>query len=145
MPITRQGTSNNMIPEAVRAMIDQEKVDKYIGRLPDNIHGNVVSTRPKTFDEAIELANDLMDQKLYTYAKRQTESKRKFNNKNQAQQIPKRQNVAQDYAIETGERKEYARTLPLCNKCIGARGMVYALGGEETNQDLDDIEDDINA
>nr|GEW42692.1 hypothetical protein [Tanacetum cinerariifolium] len=27
----------------------------------------------------------------------------------------------------------------------GARGMVYSLGGEETNQDLDDIEDDINA
>nr|GFA66224.1 hypothetical protein [Tanacetum cinerariifolium] len=27
----------------------------------------------------------------------------------------------------------------------GTRGMVYVLGGEETNQDLDDIEDGINA
>nr|GEX44509.1 hypothetical protein [Tanacetum cinerariifolium] len=26
-----------------------------------------------------------------------------------------------------------------------AREMVYALGGGETNQDLDDMEDDINA
>ncbi|GKB29799.1 hypothetical protein Tco_0869200 [Tanacetum coccineum] len=26
-----------------------------------------------------------------------------------------------------------------------ARGMVYALGGGETNQDFDDMEDDINA
>nr|GEX20468.1 hypothetical protein [Tanacetum cinerariifolium] len=162
---------------------EKEKVDKYIGGLHDNIHGNVMSVRPKTLDEAIELASDLMDHKLRTYAKRQTESKRKFDNNNQVQQIPKRQNVAQAYAIGTGERKEYAGTLPLCNKCkfhhngpyttkcanckkghyksdcpklknqkhgnqaegTGARGMVYALGGEETNQDLDDIEDDINA
>ncbi|GJV78017.1 putative reverse transcriptase domain-containing protein [Tanacetum coccineum] len=40
------------------------KVDKYIIGLPDNIYGNVKSARPKTLDETIELANDLMDQKL---------------------------------------------------------------------------------
>nr|GEW18828.1 putative reverse transcriptase domain-containing protein [Tanacetum cinerariifolium] len=34
---------------------EREKVDKYIGGLPDNIHGNVMSVRPKTLDEAIEL------------------------------------------------------------------------------------------
>ncbi|GJU34724.1 hypothetical protein Tco_1183078, partial [Tanacetum coccineum] len=44
-----------------------EKVDKYISRLPENIFGNVKSARPKTLDETIELANDLMDQKLRTY------------------------------------------------------------------------------
>ncbi|GKG41023.1 hypothetical protein Tco_0470235, partial [Tanacetum coccineum] len=42
---------------------ETEKVDKYIGGLPNNI-GNVKSARPKTLDETIELANDLMDQKL---------------------------------------------------------------------------------
>ncbi|GJX96647.1 putative reverse transcriptase domain-containing protein [Tanacetum coccineum] len=47
---------------------ETEKVDKYISGLPDNIYGNVKSARPKTLDEAIELANDLMDQKLRTYA-----------------------------------------------------------------------------
>ncbi|GJZ52215.1 putative reverse transcriptase domain-containing protein, partial [Tanacetum coccineum] len=47
------------------------KIDKYFGGLPDNIHGNVMSARPKTLDFAIELANDLMDQKLCTYAERQ--------------------------------------------------------------------------
>nr|GEY22246.1 hypothetical protein [Tanacetum cinerariifolium] len=46
------------------------KVDKYISGLPDNIHGNVMAARPKTLDDAIELANDLMDQKLRTYAER---------------------------------------------------------------------------
>nr|GEV02771.1 putative reverse transcriptase domain-containing protein [Tanacetum cinerariifolium] len=41
---------------------ETEKVNKYISRLPDNIHGNVMSARPKTLDKTIELANDLMDQ-----------------------------------------------------------------------------------
>ncbi|GKD97577.1 hypothetical protein Tco_1381474 [Tanacetum coccineum] len=43
---------------------ETEKIDKYISGLPDNIHGNVMFARPKTLDDAIELANDLMDQKL---------------------------------------------------------------------------------
>ncbi|GJU06787.1 hypothetical protein Tco_1123217 [Tanacetum coccineum] len=47
---------------------ETKKVDKYISGLPDNIHGNVMSARPKTLDDAIKLANDLMDQKLRTYA-----------------------------------------------------------------------------
>nr|GEV87318.1 hypothetical protein [Tanacetum cinerariifolium] len=65
---------------------ETEKVDKYISGLPDNIHGNVMSARPKTLDETIELANDLMDQKLHTYAERQNENKRKTDN-NQQQQL----------------------------------------------------------
>ncbi|GJT02976.1 putative reverse transcriptase domain-containing protein [Tanacetum coccineum] len=51
------------------------KVDKYIIGLPDNIYGYVKSARPKTLDETIELTNDLMDQKLRTYAKSQKEAR----------------------------------------------------------------------
>nr|GEU48295.1 hypothetical protein [Tanacetum cinerariifolium] len=65
---------------------ETEKVDKYISGLLDNIHGNVMSARPKTLDDAIALANDFMDQKLRTYAERQAENKRKLDNNNQAQQ-----------------------------------------------------------
>nr|GEV57358.1 hypothetical protein [Tanacetum cinerariifolium] len=36
---------------------ETKKVDKYISGLLDNIHGNVMSVRPKTLDEAIELAD----------------------------------------------------------------------------------------
>nr|GEV85276.1 hypothetical protein [Tanacetum cinerariifolium] len=61
-----------------------EKVDKYNSGLPDNIHRNVMSARPKTLDDAIEMANDLMDQKLRTYAGRQAENKRKLDNNNLA-------------------------------------------------------------
>ncbi|GJT07841.1 reverse transcriptase domain-containing protein [Tanacetum coccineum] len=56
---------------------ETKKIDKYIIGLPDNIYGNVKSARPKTLDETIELANDLMDQKLRTYAERQSNNKRK--------------------------------------------------------------------
>nr|GEW76045.1 reverse transcriptase domain-containing protein [Tanacetum cinerariifolium] len=48
----------------------KEKVDKYISGLPDNIHRNVMCARPKTLDEAIELANDLIDQKLRHFKKK---------------------------------------------------------------------------
>ncbi|GJS86251.1 putative reverse transcriptase domain-containing protein [Tanacetum coccineum] len=48
-------------------------------------------------------------------------NKRKLDNNNQTQQqLSKRQNVAQAYAAGTGERKEYAGTLPLCNKSSAA-------------------------
>ncbi|GJZ12786.1 hypothetical protein Tco_0548016 [Tanacetum coccineum] len=55
---------------------ETEKINKYIRGLPDNIYGNVKSSKPKTLDETIELANDLMDQKLRTYAKK-PDNKRK--------------------------------------------------------------------
>ncbi|GJS94462.1 putative reverse transcriptase domain-containing protein [Tanacetum coccineum] len=99
-----------------------EKVDNYISGLPDNIYGNVKSSRPKTLDETIELANDLMDQKLRTYAERQTDNKRKAddssrNNHGHQQQPFKRQNVAKVYNMGSGEKKPYGGSLPKCTKC----------------------------
>nr|GEX18628.1 hypothetical protein [Tanacetum cinerariifolium] len=52
-----------------------------------------------------------------TLAKHQVENKIKLNNNNQTQQQPpKKQGVAIAYTVGPGERKEYAGTLPLCNK-----------------------------
>ncbi|GKB08356.1 putative reverse transcriptase domain-containing protein [Tanacetum coccineum] len=96
------------------------KIDKYIDGLPDNIHRNVMSARPKTLDFAIELANDLMDQKLRTYAERQNENKRKDDDSsrnNHQQQPHKKQNVARAYTASPGEKKAYTGDLPLCTKC----------------------------
>nr|GFA66275.1 hypothetical protein [Tanacetum cinerariifolium] len=74
---------------------------------------------PKTLDETIELANDLMDQKLCTYAERQNESKRKANDspRNNQQQPHKKQNVARAYTAGPGEKKVYTGDLPMCTKC----------------------------
>ncbi|GJU48875.1 hypothetical protein Tco_1218430 [Tanacetum coccineum] len=97
-----------------------ETMLQYIGGLPDNIHGNVMSARPKTLDFAIELANNLMDQKLRTYAERQNENKRKADDSsrnNHQQQPHKKQNVARAYIAGPGEKKAYTGDLPLCTKC----------------------------
>ncbi|GJS28106.1 RNA-directed DNA polymerase, eukaryota [Tanacetum coccineum] len=191
---------------------ESDKIEKYVGGLPDMIHGSVMASKPKTMQDAIEFATELIDKKISTLAERQVENKRKLDNKNQAQQQPpKKQGVAIAFIAGPGERKEYVGTLPLCNKCkfhhngqctvkcanckrVGhltrdyrsptatnnqrnltcyecgnqghyrsdclelknqnhknqaggtrARGMVHALGRGETNQDLNAIEDDINA
>nr|GFA38647.1 reverse transcriptase domain-containing protein [Tanacetum cinerariifolium] len=41
---------------------ETEKIVNYVSGLPDNIYESVKASKPKTLDETIELANDLMDQ-----------------------------------------------------------------------------------
>ncbi|GKG25846.1 hypothetical protein Tco_0398992 [Tanacetum coccineum] len=88
---------------------ESDQVEKYVGGLPDMIHGNVMSARPKTMQEAIELANDLMDQKVCNFAESQAENKRKLDNNprdNQAQrQSFKRQNEARAYTARHEGRR----------------------------------------
>nr|GEU68484.1 reverse transcriptase domain-containing protein [Tanacetum cinerariifolium] len=102
-------------------LVDEtEKVDKYISGLPNNIHGNVMSIRPKTLDDVIELANDLMVLKLRTYAERQNDNKRKDDDSsinNQQQQPHKKQNVPRAYTAGPGEKKAYTRNISLYTKC----------------------------
>ncbi|GJR17709.1 putative reverse transcriptase domain-containing protein [Tanacetum coccineum] len=147
---------------------------------------------------------------IRTFTERRAENKRKSDDTSR-NNLPKRQNMAQAYTVGSGERKEYAGTLPLCNKyqfhhncpctakcgnckkvghltrdcwsstttnnqrivtyyecgiqrhyrsdCIRLKNQnngnqaggseayakVYALGGGETDQDLHDVEEDINA
>ncbi|GKC51707.1 putative reverse transcriptase domain-containing protein [Tanacetum coccineum] len=94
---------------------------KYIGGLTDMIKGSVMASKPKMMQEAIEFANDLIDQKIRTFNERQDENKIKLNDNtrnNQTQQQPfKRQNVAKAYTAGTGEKKPYGGSLPLCTKC----------------------------
>ncbi|GJV57625.1 hypothetical protein Tco_1458630 [Tanacetum coccineum] len=100
---------------------ESHKVEMYTGGLPDSIQGSVMASKPKNLQEAIKLTRSMMDQKLLTYAVRQAENKRKMDNNsrnNHAQQPPyKRQNVARAYVVGPGEKREYAGSLPLCNKC----------------------------
>ncbi|GJW94467.1 reverse transcriptase domain-containing protein [Tanacetum coccineum] len=92
---------------------EYDKIEKYVGGLPDMIHVSVVASKPKTMQDAVEIATELMDKKIRTFAERQTENKRKLDNNNQAQQQPpKKQGVAIAYTAGFGKRKEYAGTLP---------------------------------
>nr|GEU84749.1 putative reverse transcriptase domain-containing protein [Tanacetum cinerariifolium] len=66
---------------------ESDQVEKYVGGLPNMIQGSVMDFKPKTMQEAIEIANDMMDQKIHTLAKR------------------------------PGEKKSYGGSKPLCPKC----------------------------
>nr|GFA09677.1 hypothetical protein [Tanacetum cinerariifolium] len=59
---------------------ESDRVEKYVGCLPDMIHESVVASKPKTMQEAIEIVTELMDKKIRTFAERETASKRKFKN-----------------------------------------------------------------
>ncbi|GJV80616.1 hypothetical protein Tco_1516486 [Tanacetum coccineum] len=79
-------------------------------------------SKPKTMQEAIEMATELMDKRVSTMAKRQAENKRKFentsrNNQNQQQQQNKRQNTGRAYTAGSGDKKQYGGSRPLCSRC----------------------------
>ncbi|GKC74918.1 hypothetical protein Tco_1120801 [Tanacetum coccineum] len=65
---------------------ESDKIERYVGGLPDMIHGNIVASKPKTMQEAVEMATELMDKKVSTIAERQAENKRKFENTSQNNQ-----------------------------------------------------------
>ncbi|GJY35166.1 putative reverse transcriptase domain-containing protein [Tanacetum coccineum] len=92
---------------------------------------------PKTLDDAIELANDLMDLKLRTYAERQNDNKRKADYSSRNNQQPhKKQNVARAYIVGPGEKKAYTENLPMnSNGNDTTQGRAYALGGRYSSPD----------
>nr|GEW01776.1 retrotransposable element Tf2 [Tanacetum cinerariifolium] len=96
-----------------------DKVERYVDGLLDTIHGSVMATKPKTMQDAIEYATKLMDKKINTWAERQADNKRKYDdtNRNNHQQPNKRQNTRRAYAAGNGDRRAYEGPRPLCTKC----------------------------
>ncbi|GJY26030.1 reverse transcriptase domain-containing protein [Tanacetum coccineum] len=47
---------------------ESDKIDKYVGGLPDMIHGSVVASKPKTMQEITEMAIEVMDKRIHTFA-----------------------------------------------------------------------------
>nr|GFB94813.1 hypothetical protein [Tanacetum cinerariifolium] len=111
-----------------------DKIERYVGGLPDVIHGSVVASRPKTMQDAVEIENELMDKRNNTWAERQAENKRKVNdtfrsNQTQQQQQNKRQNTSRAYTAGSGEKKPCYK----CNKvghiardCMGTTNVNTA-------------------
>ncbi|GJU55739.1 hypothetical protein Tco_1229453 [Tanacetum coccineum] len=56
--------------------VEEDNVERFIGGLPDNIQGNVIAAKPTKLQDAIRIANNLLDQKLKGYA-RSAENKRR--------------------------------------------------------------------
>ncbi|GJR04082.1 reverse transcriptase domain-containing protein [Tanacetum coccineum] len=57
---------------------EDDRVEKFIGGLPDNIQGNVIAAEPIRLQDAVRIANNLMDQKLKGYAMKKAENKRRL-------------------------------------------------------------------
>ncbi|GJX96178.1 putative reverse transcriptase domain-containing protein [Tanacetum coccineum] len=105
---------------------EEDRVEKFIGGLPDNIQGNVIAAEPTKLQDVVRIANNLMDQKLKGYVVKNAENKRRLEvnqRHNCGQQPPfKRpnvggQNVERAYTAGNNERKPYNGPLPLYNKC----------------------------
>nr|GEU62374.1 hypothetical protein [Tanacetum cinerariifolium] len=105
---------------------EEDQVKRFIGGLPNNIQGNMIAVEPTRLQDAIRIANHLMDQKLKGYAVRSAENKRRLesNQRDNREQQPsfKRknagsQNVARAYTAGNNETRGYTRPLPYCNKC----------------------------
>ncbi|GJZ47246.1 putative reverse transcriptase domain-containing protein [Tanacetum coccineum] len=132
---------------------ESDKIERYVGGLPDMIHGSVVASKPKTMQEATKIATELMDKRIRSFAERQTENKRKQDDNQQQQPQNKRRNTGRAYASGTSEKKLYRGSKPLCPKSpananttnnqmgtetagnVNAPAKVYAVGHVGTNPD----------
>ncbi|GKF13044.1 hypothetical protein Tco_0050970, partial [Tanacetum coccineum] len=106
---------------------EEDQVEKLIGGLPNNIQGNVVAAETTRLQDAIRIANHLMDKKLKGYAVRNAENKRRLENNyrdNCGQQPPHKrqntrgQNVARAYTAGNNEKRGYGGILPFCNRAV---------------------------
>ncbi|GJX30390.1 putative reverse transcriptase domain-containing protein [Tanacetum coccineum] len=85
----------------IQKMETENRVRNSLG-LPDNIQGNVIAAEPTRLQDAVRIANNLMDQKLKGYAVRNAENKRRLDNKQLRKQRgnnhPKTQNWGTKFA-----------------------------------------------
>ncbi|GJW93822.1 reverse transcriptase domain-containing protein [Tanacetum coccineum] len=122
----------NMVPN------NDKLLEAFIGGLPRSIEGNVTASKPQTLEEAINIAQRLMDQvtkhtpmQVSSDNKRKFDDRRTFNNSsrsnnnyrntnnryNNRQQQNRRQEAGRAYAVTPSENGRYARDLPLCKRC----------------------------
>ncbi|GJW50491.1 hypothetical protein Tco_0091842, partial [Tanacetum coccineum] len=57
---------------------EEDRVERFIGGLPDNIQGNVIAANSARIQDDIRIANQLMDKKVQCYATRSVENKRRM-------------------------------------------------------------------
>ncbi|GJU47271.1 putative reverse transcriptase domain-containing protein [Tanacetum coccineum] len=92
---------------------EEEKVERFVGGLPDNIQGNVIAAEPTKLQDTIRIANNLIDQKLKGYARNAKNKIRLENNQRDnhghqpffKRQNVRGQNIARSYTAGNNERK----------------------------------------
>nr|GEY09876.1 putative reverse transcriptase domain-containing protein [Tanacetum cinerariifolium] len=97
---------------------EEDIVERFIGGLPDNIQGNVIVSNLARFQDAIHIANQLMDKKLQGYAARSAENKRR---------------------MESNPRDNYGQQPPFKRQILVDRIKGLRIGGGGTNPDSNAI------
>ncbi|GKB39748.1 putative reverse transcriptase domain-containing protein [Tanacetum coccineum] len=134
----------SMFPE------ESDEVEKYVGGLPDMIQGSVMTFKPKTMQDAIEFANDLMDQKIRRASTAGPGEKREYGgslplsptttaNNQRALMVIQRVVTCFECGVQGHYKKDYPK---LKNKNRGnqagngeAWARAYAVGNAGTNSD----------
>ncbi|GJR60880.1 reverse transcriptase domain-containing protein [Tanacetum coccineum] len=125
----------NMVPN------NEKLLEAFIGGLPRSIEGNVTASKPQTLEEAINIAQRLMDQvtkhtpmQVSSDNKRKFDDRRTFNNNSRSNnnyrntntnnrynnhqlQQNRRQEAVRAYAVTPSGNNRYAGDLPLCKRC----------------------------
>ncbi|GKD64473.1 putative reverse transcriptase domain-containing protein, partial [Tanacetum coccineum] len=139
-----------MVPE------EEGRVKNFIGGLPDNIQGNVIAAEPTRLQDAVQISNNLMDQKLKGPCTVRCEKCKKVGHftrdckeadsttSNQRGQVVNQRVLT---CFECGRQRHYRSDCPKLkdqnrgNKTgnkngVGeARGKAYMLGGGDVNPD----------
>ncbi|GKF29393.1 hypothetical protein Tco_0095735 [Tanacetum coccineum] len=121
----------NMVP------VYEKMIEVFIEGLPRSIEGNVTASKPQTLEEAINIAQRLMDQVTkHTPVQVSSDHKRKFDNRrtlnnnnyhntntnnrynNHQPQQNRRQEAVKAYATTPAKNSRYAGNLPLCRRCV---------------------------
>nr|GFB54721.1 hypothetical protein [Tanacetum cinerariifolium] len=114
----------------------------------------VRASKPKIMQDAIETTTKLMNKKINTPVECQTKNKKRSSTNANTTNIQKGTGASQKATCyECGNQRHYRRDcLERKNqnhenqiKSTKARGVVHAFGGGETEQDLNNIEDEIEA
>ncbi|GKD19322.1 reverse transcriptase domain-containing protein, partial [Tanacetum coccineum] len=102
----------------VRMLPDESnRIERYVGGLPDVIHRNVIAYKPKIMQEATEMATEVMNKRILTLGEHQADNKRKPDVNQQRQPQNKTPNTGRSYVTGFGDKKLYGGSKPLCDKC----------------------------
>ncbi|GKC73670.1 reverse transcriptase domain-containing protein [Tanacetum coccineum] len=120
----------NMVPST------EKLLEAFIGGLPRSIKGNVTASKPQTLEEAINIAQRVMDQvtkhvtmQVSSDNKRKFGDRRAFNHNSRSSnnyrntnncynnRQNRRQEASRAYDVTLSENSRYAGDLPLCKIC----------------------------
>ncbi|GJX74870.1 putative reverse transcriptase domain-containing protein [Tanacetum coccineum] len=124
----------------VRMFLEEsDKIERYLGGLPDMIHGSVIASKPKTMQEATEMVTEVMDKRILTLTERQTDNKRKQDDNQQQQSQNKWSGTLAAYMGDLVRSSHTRGSKPYVLRALGSGQLFtgFECGVPRTLQDED--------